>query len=167
MPKHLKKFPTFACINSKLLFVILQDSILLLNLIFYNFSKMYSVHKFGPFPQVSSKAVTIISIAGFLPSTMISKLLHVLKSDYAVLYGHIHTLLFLWCPLWLLMVSSFNIHNFHVGARKIILKLLTYLSLLLNFTVNFRKFLSGIVSLLVFSILSNAMLKTHLIHILW
>lgn len=44
----------------------LQDSLLLFNLIFfYNFSKMYTVHKFGPFPQVSYEAVTIISTAGF------------------------------------------------------------------------------------------------------
>ena len=82
--------------NSKLLFVVLQDALLLFNFIFYSFSKIYSVHKFGPFPQVSSEAVTIISTAGFPAFYYAFKTSHVLKSDYAILMDiTINTLLFL------------------------------------------------------------------------
>lgn len=167
-PNIKKAFPLFlvSILNYYLWFCKILYSCLIS--FFYSFSKIYSVHKFGPFPQVSSEAVKIISTAGFPAFYYAFKASHVLKSDCAIFMDiSINTPLFLWHLLWLLMVSSFNIHNSHFGATKMILKLLTYLLLLLNFTVNFRELLSRIVSCLFFPTLSNVMLKAHLIHILW
>lgn len=66
-----------------------------LNLIFHSFSKMYFVHKLDPCPQVCSEAVVTIPTAAFLASTILSSLLRLPKSDHAILYGQIHTLLVL------------------------------------------------------------------------